>query len=48
MNFGFIASMILIIVAIVGVFINLPVVSAYAFWLAVAGYILLAGSRAKG
>lgn len=45
MNFGFIASLVLVIVAIVGVFINIPIVSQYAFWVAIAAYIVLAGMR---
>jgi TctA family transporter len=45
MNFGFIASLVLAILAIVGVFINIPVISQYAFWVAVAAYIVLAGLR---
>ena len=46
MNFGFIASLVLAILAIVGVFINIPFVSQYAFWVAVAAYVVLAGTRA--
>jgi hypothetical protein len=45
MNFGFIVSFILIGLAIVGVFIEIPVVSTYAFWVAIAAYIFLASSR---
>ncbi len=45
MNFGFVASLILIIAAVVGVFIEIPIVSNYAFWFAVAAYIMLAGTR---
>jgi hypothetical protein len=44
-NFGFVASLILIIAAVVGVFIEIPIVSNYAFWFAVGAYILLAGTR---
>jgi hypothetical protein len=44
-NFGFVASLILIIAAVVGVFIEIPIVSNYAFWFAVAAYIMLAGTR---
>ena len=44
MNFGFVASLIVIILAILSVFIEIPVVSNYAFWFAVGAYILLAGS----
>jgi hypothetical protein len=30
--------------AVVGVFIEIPIVSDYAFWFAVGAYIMLAGS----
>ena len=45
MNFGFIISLVIIMAAVVGVFIEIPIVSHYAFWVAIAGYIVLAGSR---
>jgi hypothetical protein len=45
MSFGFLVSFGLMILAIVGVFIQLPIVSDYAFWLAVLAYALLAGAR---
>jgi hypothetical protein len=44
-NFGFVASLVLVIAAVVGVFIEIPIVSNYAFWFAVAAYIMLAGTR---
>jgi hypothetical protein len=44
-NFGFVLSLVLIIVAVVGVFIEIPVVSNYAFWFAISAYVILAGSR---
>jgi hypothetical protein len=44
-NFGFVASLVLVILAVVGVFIEIPIVSNYAFWFAVGAYILLAGTR---
>jgi hypothetical protein len=34
----------MVILAVVGVFIELPIVSDYAFWFAVGAYIVLAGS----
>jgi len=40
-----VASLILVIAAVVGVFIEIPIVSNYAFWFAVAAYIMLAGTR---
>jgi len=45
MSFGFIASLVMAIVGIVGVFITIPIVSEYAFWVIVAAYIVLAGAR---
>jgi hypothetical protein len=44
-NFGFVASLILVIVAVVAVFIEIPIISNYAFWFAVGAYIMLAGTR---
>jgi hypothetical protein len=44
-NFGFVASLVLVILAVVGVFIEIPIISNYAFWFAVGAYILLAGTR---
>jgi len=40
-----VVSLILIIAAVVGVFIEIPIVSNYAFWFAVGAYIMLAGTR---
>ena len=45
MRFGFIASLVMAILGVVGVFIPIPFVSDYAFWVIVAAYIMLAGSR---
>jgi hypothetical protein len=45
MNFGFIASLVIVIIGIVGVFIAIPIVSDYAFWVVVVAYIVLAGTR---
>jgi hypothetical protein len=45
MRFGFIVSLIMIILGIVSVFVEIPVVSEYAFWVVVAAYIVLAGWR---
>jgi hypothetical protein len=38
-------SLVLVILAVVGVFIEIPLVSNYAFWFAIGAYIMLAGSR---
>ncbi len=45
MNFGFVASLIVLIFSVLSVFVEVPVVSNYAFWFAVGAYILLAGTR---
>jgi hypothetical protein len=45
MNFAFVLSLILAGLAVVSVFIWIPLISEYAFWFAVAAYIILAGSR---
>ena len=45
MNFGFVLSLVLVILAVIGVFIEIQIVSNYAFWFAVAAYVILAGSR---
>ena len=47
MNFGFVASLIVIIIAVLSVFIEIPVVSNYAFWFAVGAYIMLAGTASE-
>lgn len=45
----FLISLILAILAVVGVYIDIPVVSGNAFWVAVIAYIvLLVGNVAKG
>jgi hypothetical protein len=46
MRFGFIASLIIAILGIIGVFVDIPIVSQYAFWVIVSAYILLAGLKA--
>jgi hypothetical protein len=40
-------SLIVLILAVLGVFVEIPIVSNYAFWLAVAAYIILAGSHRR-
>lgn len=46
MNFGFMLSFALVMLAIVGVFIRVPIVSPYAFWFAIGAYVVLAGAKA--
>jgi hypothetical protein len=43
-NFGFVASLIVVIMAVLSVFIEIPIVSNYAFWFVVGAYIMLAGT----
>jgi hypothetical protein len=38
-------SLVLVILAVVGVFIQIPIVSDFAFWFAIGAYIMLAGTR---
>jgi len=37
-------SMALLILAVVAVFIDIPVISNYAFWVVIAAYLLLIGT----
>ena len=45
MNFAFVFSLVIAGLAVVGVFIEIPMVSNYAFWFAIGAYIILASSR---
>jgi hypothetical protein len=38
----FILSLILAVLAVVGIFVEIPFVSMYAFWVAVLAYVVLA------
>ncbi len=40
---GTMASLVLLLVAIVGVFVEIPIVSDYAFWILAAAYLIIAG-----
>jgi hypothetical protein len=44
-NFVFVLSLLTVILAVLSVFIEIPVVSNYAFWFAVGAYLMLAGTR---
>jgi hypothetical protein len=44
MSFWFVISFALLVLAIVGIFVELPAISDYAFWIAVIAYTLLAGA----
>lgn len=45
MNFAFVLSLLTIILAVLSVFIEIPIVSNYAFWFAVGAYVILAGTK---
>jgi hypothetical protein len=38
----FILSLVLAVLAVVGVFVEIPFVSMYAFWIAILAYVVLA------
>jgi len=42
-NFVFVFSLVLAGLAVVGVFIEIPFISNYAFWVAIVAYVILAG-----
>jgi len=45
----FLLSVILAVLGVVGTFVSIPFVSMYAFWVVVAGFVLLAaGTAMKG
>jgi len=41
----FLVALVIGIVAILGVFIEIPIISEYAFWVMTGAFLLLAGSR---
>ena len=43
MNFGRMVSIVIAIVAVLGVFVEVPIVSDYAFWILVAAYLVVVG-----
>jgi len=45
LDYVFLVSLILAGLAMVGVFIEIPVVSNYAFWVVISAYVLLASHR---
>jgi len=44
MNFAVALSLIMAIISVVSVFIEVPFISDFAFWVVVAAYIILASS----
>jgi len=45
LNIWVIVSIMVVMLAVISVFIEVPIVSNYAFWFVIGGYLLLAGSR---
>ncbi len=45
MNLLYVLSLILAGLAIVGVFIEIPFVSQFAFWVLIVAYVILAGMK---
>jgi len=45
--YGLGLSLILVGFAVVGVFIYIPFVSQYAFWIVIAAYVILAAGRGR-
>jgi hypothetical protein len=45
LNYVFLISLVLAGLSIVAVFIEIPFVGSYAFWVAIAAYLLLASHR---
>src|SRR5262244_1455892 len=48
MHFGRIASLAIAIVAVLGVFVAIPIVSDYAFWILVGAYVVWVGVHYQG
>jgi hypothetical protein len=45
LHYWFAISLMMAIASVVGIFIFIPLISAYAFWIAVTAYVILASSR---
>jgi sulfite exporter TauE/SafE len=48
MNLGRVASIVIAIVAVVGVFVEIPIVSDYAFWIMAGAYLVWVGVHYDG
>jgi uncharacterized membrane protein YhaH (DUF805 family) len=44
MDRGAIASIVIAMVAVVGVFVEIPIISDYAFWIMFAAFLVFAGT----
>lgn len=47
MDFGFMAALVLAIVAIIDLFVYLPLIGGYAFWVLLGGFLVLAAKANK-
>lgn len=47
MRFGLALSLVLMGFAVVGVFVFIPFISEWAFWVAIAAYVILATGRGR-
>jgi hypothetical protein len=47
MDFGFIAALVIAIVAIVDLFADLPIIGGYAFWVLLSGFLVLVATTKK-
>ncbi|WP_423959904.1 hypothetical protein [Bradyrhizobium sp.] len=47
MDFGFIAALVIAIVAIVDLFVKLPFIAGYAFWVLLGGFLVLTATTKK-
>jgi hypothetical protein len=47
MDLGFIASLVLATLAIIGVFVEIPIVSDHAFWVMAGAYFVIAGTATE-
>jgi len=45
MKWGFVASLVITLLAVVSVFVEIPIVSDYAFWVLFGSWILLVGLK---
>jgi hypothetical protein len=47
MDFGFIAALVIAILAIVDLFADLPLIGGYAFWVLLSGFLVLVATTKK-
>jgi hypothetical protein len=45
MHWAFLVALVIGIVAIIAVFVEIPFISAYAFWVMTAAFLMLASTR---